>query len=85
LDVDNAGVVKQAINTSNHAQAKHYRVSQAYIQQQVQDKQVFLRQVPSNDNASDFFTKALPRRPFEKHRLTTMGPQVEPEECASYM
>jgi hypothetical protein len=76
--VDNAGVVKQAINTTNHAQAKHYRVSQAYIREMCDEEEVLLVQVPTAENPADFFTKALDKGPFMTHRLTIMGPQRNP-------
>ena len=56
--VDNAGVVKQAINSVSSAQAKHYRIEQAYIRENVVDELMQLINVASEDNAADFFTKA---------------------------
>ena len=76
--IDNAGVVKQAINTTNHAQAKHYRVAQAYIREKCDSNEVLLEQTPTEDNPADFFTKALDKAAFEKHRATIMGPQRNP-------
>ena len=81
--VDNAGVVKQAINTTNHAQAKHHHVAQAYIRGMCDTDEVLLVQVPTEDNPPDFFTKALDRGPFEKHKLTIMGPQANPGLAAA--
>ena len=77
--VDNAGVVKQAINAINSAQAKHYRVEQAFIRENVTDKLVRLVNVASEDNAADFFTKALGTKLFCKHRAVIMGPQARPD------
>jgi hypothetical protein len=79
-DVDNAGVVKQAINAMSSAQAKHYRVEQAFIRENVSDGLVRLENVASEDNAADFFTKALGAKLFIKHRLVIMGPQEKPRE-----
>ena len=77
--IDNAGVVAQAINSMSSAQAKHYRISQASIKQYVADEEVRVQKVASADNPADFFTKALDRELFEKHKLTIMGPQDKPE------
>ena len=77
--IDNAGVVAQAINSMSSAQAKHYRISQASIKQYVADEEVRVQKVASADNPADFFTKALDRELFEKHKLTIMGPQDRPE------
>ena len=74
--VDNAGVVKQACNPVNHAQAKH-RVDQAYIRQRCEDE-IHLEKVASADNPADFFTKPLPGPAFARHRDTLMGPQTCP-------
>jgi hypothetical protein len=78
--VDNAGVVKQAINAMSSAQAKHYRVEQAFIRENVSDGLVRLENVASEENAADFFTKALGAKLFIKHRLVIMGPQEKPRE-----
>ena len=83
--VDNAGVVKQAVNTTNHSAAKHYRVAQAYIRQKCDNDEVLLVQIASDDNPADFFTKALDSAPFEKHRFTIMGPQKNPGEARAYV
>ena len=77
--IDNAGVVAQAINSMSSAQAKHCRISQASIKQYVADEEVRVQKVASADNPADFFTKALDRELFEKHKLTIMGPQDKPE------
>ena len=76
--VDNAGVVKQAVGSAANAQAKHYRVDQAYIREECDCGEVHLDQCPSSDNYSDFFTKALDKKDFERHRHTLMGPQANP-------
>ncbi len=76
--IDNAGVVKQAINTTNHAEAKHYRVAQAHIRELCDEQEVHLVQTPTDLNPADFFTKALGRASFQRHRLPLMGPQDNP-------
>lgn len=81
--MDNAGVAKQAINLTNHATARHYRVDQAYIKQQCEQEQVRLEQVPTEENEADFFTKALGKQLFLKHKLAIMGPQEYPGDDRS--
>jgi hypothetical protein len=76
--IDNSGVVTQAVEPLNHSSAKHYRVNQAVLRQKHDDGVLFITKVESNDNRSDFFTKALERALFEKHRLAVMGPQAKP-------
>ncbi len=68
----------QAINTTNHAQAKHYRVAQGYVREMCDIDEVRLVQTPTADNQADFFTKAVDHGPFEKHRHTIMGPHRNP-------
>jgi hypothetical protein len=78
IDVDNAGVVKQSMNPINHGHAKHYRLQQAYIRQLYNNGEVTVLKVNSEDNAGDFFTKALDKRLFVQHRDEIMGAQVKP-------
>jgi hypothetical protein len=75
--VDNAGVIKQALNPVNHAQAKHYRVDQAYIRERCTDE-VHLVKEASADNTADVLTKPLPQPAFTRHRDVLMGPQCCP-------
>ena len=71
--IDNAGVVKQAVSAVSHAQAKHYRVGQAQLRQKQDEREIMLTKVASEDNPADFFTKALDKGQFEKHRMFLMG------------
>jgi hypothetical protein len=72
---DNRGVRLQATKVINHANAKHYRISQAYIRSKGEDETIEVITVPTEDNHSDYFTKALAYRLFNYHRYWTMGPQ----------
>ena len=79
-EVDNDGVIKQAIKSINHAAAKHYRVAQAYVRQLSDDNEVRLHKSWTEDNSSDMFTKALDKRLFQKHCRDIMGPQENPSK-----
>jgi len=81
VSVDNDGVIKQSTKMVNHTAAKHYRIAQAYIRQQVADLVVKLMQIDTNDNASDIFTKALHSPTFLRHAATIMGPQSPPTDA----
>jgi len=72
---DNQGVKLQATKAVNHATAKHYRISQAYIRSKGDDGTIVVEKVSSQMNHSDFFTKALCTELFERHRDAVMGPQ----------
>ena len=76
---DNSGVVKQSTKQVNHTAAKHYRVTQAFIREQVNEGLLKVEQVPSADNVADILTKALPKVLFQKHRGNLMGPQEASE------
>lgn len=80
LRTDNAGVFKQSTKAINHTTAKHYRISQAYIRQQVLEKELVVAQEESEKNETDALTKALHAPSFVRHRLALMGPQWPPNE-----
>jgi hypothetical protein len=75
---DNQGVKLQATKAVNHATAKHYRISQAYIRSKGDDGTVEVEKVATALNHSDFLTKALCTELFVRHRDAVMGPQRPP-------
>ena len=75
---DNQGVEIQATKSVNHATAKHYRISQAYVRSKDQDGTVKVVKVNTTLNHSDFLTKPLCQLLFERHRDAVMGPQRPP-------
>ena len=76
LHCDNAGVVKQASKQINHTVAKHFRVAQAVVRQQCDERHVEVVHLPSAKDYTDILTKALARTAFEYHRAQLMGPQA---------
>lgn len=78
---DNNGVVKQASNQINHTAAKHYRVSQAFIRNLMDDTLV-VHKVHTDDNAADILTKPLGTMKFLKFRSLLMGPQRADDDDA---
>jgi len=77
---DNDGVIIQSTKVVNHAAAKHYRISQAFIRQVCGDGIARSAPIASVDNSSDLGTKPLLPRLFLKHRLQLMGPQDNPDK-----
>ena len=75
LDTDNQGVHIQSTKAINHATAKHFRVAQAYIRSKGEDGSIRVNKIGTNDNHSDFLTKALCSELFRKHRDVVMGPK----------
>jgi hypothetical protein len=75
LGVDNNGVFLQSTKQVNHTEAKHYRLSQAYVRSLDQEGTIKVHKVNTQDNHADLFTKALGREAFIKHRNAIMGVQ----------
>ena len=75
---DNDGVVTQSTKMINHASAKHYRITQAFIRQVCVDGVVKAQPIASEFNYSDIGTKPLLAKLFLRHRATLMGPQEAP-------
>lgn len=75
---DNDGVIIQSTKMVNHAAAKHYRIAQAFIRQICSDGIAKALAIDTSNNPSDIGTKALAVLPFQRHRLSIMGPQDMP-------
>ena len=76
---DNNGVYLQSSKQVNHAAAKHFRISQAFIRNNHDDGIVRVDKVHTTKNESDMFTKAsMAKDAYFKCRLATMGPQECP-------
>ena len=75
----NNGVYLQSSKQVNHAAAKHFRMSQAFIRNNHDDGIVRVDKVHTTKNESDMFTKAsMAKDAYLKCRLATMGPQECP-------
>ena len=78
VDTDNQGVFLQSSKQVNHATAKHFRISQAFIRQVGEDGFCDVEKIDTKLNHSDIFTKALNPELFRIHRAAIMGPQAPP-------
>lgn len=78
VDTDNQGTFLQSKKQVNHATAKHFRISQAFIRQCDDDGICDVCKVDTTKNHSDIFTKALGKALFFVHRAAIMGPQGPP-------
>ena len=83
IDTDNQGVHLQSTKQVNHAAAKHFRISQAFIRQNGEDKVSKINKVDTKENASDTFTKPNYAIVFKAHRFAIMGPQGPPSFTSS--
>lgn len=72
LHSDNQGAIALAKSGSYHARTKHIDIRYHFIREAVTNRQLFLKYLPTEDMIADIFTKALPRRQFEKLR-TLLG------------
>jgi hypothetical protein len=79
LRTDNQGAYNQSSKQVNHATAKHFRVTQAYIRGLGDRDVVRVDKVSSADNHADIFTKPLAYAAFARHRAALMGPQAPPD------
>jgi hypothetical protein len=86
VDTDNQGTFLQSSKQVNHATAKHFRVSQAYIRgAQMEDNLVKVNKVETQRNGADIFTKPLSKELFRRHKLAVMGPQDEEARGEAYL
>ena len=77
---DNRGVFLQSTKQVNHAVAKHFRISQAFIRSKQDERIIKVQEVATGANGADFLTKALGKGPFLKHLTKVMGPQERPSQ-----
>ena len=80
---DNNSVIANARGHSDNPKSRHYRVSQHFLRQKQEDKEIDVVRTDSKDNPADFFTKSLPFPLFDKHRRTIMGDQRHPDSFKS--
>ena len=71
---DNQGCIDVSRGGGSHARMRHIRVADSYIYQEFKlNNTIQLRYVPSADNVSDIFTKALGKVIFTLLRGRLMG------------
>src|SRR5258708_26086007 len=69
LLVDNQGAIALASNPTFHVRTKHISVRHHFIRERVEDRDILLEYVPTNDQVVDVITKSLP---YDKHSEFTM-------------
>jgi hypothetical protein len=65
---DNLGATYLSANPVFHARAKHIGIDFHFVRERVARRQLEVRFIPSKDQLTDGFTKALPSWEFEKFR-----------------
>ena len=66
--IDNSGAHEWANNPKHHDRTKHIDIRHHFIRGAIQQEQVDLHRIPSNENTADIFTKPLSKAQFEQHR-----------------
>ena len=65
---DNQGCIALAKNPVQHARTKHIDIRHHFVRQALQEKQIVLQYVPTEEMSADLLTKALPGPQFRKLR-----------------
>lgn len=68
LFVDNQSAIKLIKNPVYHKRTKHIDVRYNYVREKYEENQIDIKFVPTNDQISDIFTKALSPNKFEMFR-----------------
>ena len=73
IKIDNQAAISVAYGTTKHEHVKHILIHIAFLRELVNNKQVSLTYIPSEDNVADAMTKNLPKPAFEKFRQKLLG------------
>lgn len=71
LLVDNQGAIALAKNPVYHKRSKHIDIKYHYIPSQIEDGNVKLEYIPSEENVADMFTKPFPKAKLLKFSVVT--------------
>ena len=63
---DNQGAIALAKDNKYHARTKHIDLQYHFIHEAVEDGKISVKYIPTGENVSDIFTKALPKPKFER-------------------
>lgn len=66
---DNAGSIALTKNTKGNSRVKHIDIRHHYIRERVEEGDIAVEYVPTEDNIADLFTKSLGRVAHHKHCL----------------
>lgn len=73
---DNIPCIKIAEEPRDHQRTKHIDVKYMFIREQIQNKKINLKYVPSDNQLADVFTKSLVRTKFSK-MIQLLGMEIE--------
>jgi hypothetical protein len=61
LHCDNQGAIALSKDNKFHTRTKHINIRYHYICEAVENKNILMQYIPTDDNIADIFTKALPK------------------------
>ena len=70
---DNQSCIKMCHNPVMHKRSKHIDTKLHFIRERVENGEVKIHYVPTEEMTADILTKSLPRPKVEKHRLVLLG------------
>ena len=77
LYMDNKAAVALAHNPHSYQKTKHLARRHHYLRECVEHGEIAVRQIPTNFNVSDIFTKALEPKKFRLFRAALMNLPLE--------
>ena len=69
LYCDNTSAINISKNLVMHAKTKHIAIKYHYVRELVEDKQVKMEYIHTNEQIADIFTKPLPKDVYEYLRV----------------
>ena len=66
INCDNQGAIVLAKDNNFHSRTKHIDLRYHFIREAVEDGKIIVSYIPTDENVSDIFTKALARPKFQK-------------------
>lgn len=73
INVDNQGAINLAKNPVNHQRSKHIDINYHFIRSEIQNGNVKLQYVQTDNNVADIFTKPASRVKLEKFKNFILG------------
>jgi hypothetical protein len=70
---DNQSAIKLALNEGSVQRTRHMGVRAAFLREKVQEKELDIQYVCTNDQAADFLTKPLTGNKFARNRTLLMA------------
>ena len=77
---DNQGVISLARDNKFHARTKHIDLQYHFVHEVVKDGKIVMKYIPTSDNITDIFTKALPKPKFTEF-IQKLGLAMMKEAC----